>query len=77
MVITNPKPYCPICGAQMVLRQPRPGSMKHFEQFWGCSQYPNCWGKRNIDPETGSPIEDEYDEADLGDEDPCTDWGRD
>lgn len=76
MVIIKPEPYCPCCGARMVLRRPKPGSYNKFDPFWGCSQYPDCHGKRNIDPETGLPIIEEEEEAELGDEDPHTDWGR-
>jgi DNA topoisomerase-1 len=52
---THPKPYCPECGAQMVLRKPK----KHqdYDPFWGCSQYPECRGSRNIQ-EDGTPEED-------------------
>lgn len=79
MVITKPKPYCPICGGRMVLRRPKLGTPKYgqFDAFWGCSQYPDCHGKRNIDPETGEAIIEEDEEAILGEEDPYTDWGRD
>ncbi len=48
---THPKPYCPKCGAQMILRRPK--SHQDWKPFWGCSQFPNCTGSRNIDPETG------------------------
>lgn len=37
----------------MVLREPRPGAPR-FDPFYGCSQYPECKGARNID-ENGNP----------------------
>jgi ssDNA-binding Zn-finger/Zn-ribbon topoisomerase 1 len=39
----------------MVLRKPK----KHqdYDPFWGCSQYPECRGSRNIQ-EDGTPEED-------------------
>jgi ssDNA-binding Zn-finger/Zn-ribbon topoisomerase 1 len=58
-MITKPEPYCPICGAKMILRRPKPGpNMPNWSPFWGCGRYPDCHGKRNIDPETGEPEED-------------------
>jgi ssDNA-binding Zn-finger/Zn-ribbon topoisomerase 1 len=55
---TKPVPYCPNedCGAQMVLRRPR--QYQDWEPFWGCSQYPECKGARDIG-EDGKPIFDE------------------
>lgn len=53
---TNPEPYCPDCGGRMKLRRPPPG--KDWRPFWGCSQFPDCKGKRQID-DAGLPIEDE------------------
>jgi ssDNA-binding Zn-finger/Zn-ribbon topoisomerase 1 len=53
---TEPKPYCPDCGAQMRLRRPRTG--QNWKAFWGCSQYPECRGIRNID-ENGDPESDD------------------
>lgn len=55
---TKPEPYCPNpdCGAKMVLRRPK--SYQDWEPFWGCSEYPECRGTRNITddglPETDS-----------------------
>ena len=49
---TKPVPYCPDCGAQMVLRIPR--GNKQFDPFWGCSRFPDCRGSRNILP-NGKP----------------------
>ena len=48
---TKPEPYCPECGAMMVLRRPR----KHQEwsPFWGCGRWPNCDRTRKIDFTTG------------------------
>lgn len=41
----------------MILR--RPGPRAAWTPFWGCRNYPDCHGKRYIDPETGKPEEDE------------------
>lgn len=65
---TYPVPYCPDCGAKMMLRRPRPS--QDWPAFWGCSQFPNCRGKRGID-EDGKP---EMDEADR--EHPIEEWER-
>ena len=46
---TFPKPYCPACGAQMVLRRPKPSQI--WQPFWGCSQWPGCEGTRNVSSE--------------------------
>jgi len=43
---TKPEPYCPACGAKMVLRRPK--SHQNFDVFWGCSQYPDCKGSREV-----------------------------
>lgn len=55
-----PPPYCPLCGAKMVLRRPRAG--QDWPPFWGCSQWPDCQGKREIG-EDGRPEMDEIDEC--------------
>jgi ssDNA-binding Zn-finger/Zn-ribbon topoisomerase 1 len=54
---THPKPYCPECGAQMVLRKPRQGQT--WKAFWSCSLWTvdRCPGKRQIQ-EDGTPEED-------------------
>ena len=52
----RPVPYCPECGAMMVLRRPKRG--RAWEPFWGCSRYPNCFGTRRILPD-GCPEEDD------------------
>lgn len=50
----DPWPYCPKCGAKMVLRS------RHSDgkRFWGCFQFPDCKGSRNIAPD-GEPETDE------------------
>lgn len=58
VIITHPEPACPICGAKMVLRRPRPP--KDFRPFWGCGQFPDCKGTRNIRSD-GRPESDDYD----------------
>jgi ssDNA-binding Zn-finger/Zn-ribbon topoisomerase 1 len=53
---TKPEPYCPLCGAKMALRRPK--KHQEWQPFWGCSQYPECTGARNIG-EDGKPEIDE------------------
>jgi restriction system protein len=36
-------PHCPQCGAQMALRTAKTGK-NAGQQFWGCTQYPDCKG---------------------------------
>ena len=43
---TKPEPYCPECGARMILRRPR--RSQDWTAFWGCPEYPECRGSRNI-----------------------------
>jgi len=54
---TKPIPHCPVCGAKMVLKRPHPQSRTQFKPFWGCSEYPDCRGTRNIGPD-GKPEDD-------------------
>ena len=54
---TEPAPYCPSCGARMVLRKPRQD--QDWEPFWGCALYPACKGTRQIG-EDGKPEEDTF-----------------
>lgn len=66
----KPEPYCPECGGRMVLRRPKPNTNQMWRPFWGCSSYPDCFGKRQIldngEPETDQDIEDAaYDEEDI------------
>ena len=56
IIQTKPEPYCPDCGGRMVLWRPPPG--KDWRPCWGCSQYPDCLGKRQIDDD-GLPEKDE------------------
>jgi ssDNA-binding Zn-finger/Zn-ribbon topoisomerase 1 len=54
---TAPAPWCPDCGAKMVLK--RPGKYQDWEPFWGCSEYKyGCRGTRQIGPD-GKPIIEE------------------
>ena len=55
-VQTKPRPYCPRCGARMKLRRPK--RYQKFDAFWGCSDYPDCRGARNIGKD-GKPETDE------------------
>ena len=52
---TKPAPACPECGSQMKLR--RPGPRDRWEPFWGCADFPDCRGTRQIMAD-GSPEED-------------------
>jgi len=52
---TKPEPYCPDCGALMRLRKPK--AKQSWDAFWGCSQYPDCKGTRQIG-ENGKPYSD-------------------
>jgi DNA topoisomerase-3 len=52
---TKPEPYCPECGARMVLRRPKPSQV--FDPFWGCSQYPDCKGTRSVKDVNEEPPE--------------------
>lgn len=53
---TKPEPSCPYCGQKMVLR--RPGPYNSWPSFWGCPNYPDCQGTREIMPD-GIPEEDD------------------
>ena len=53
----------------MALRKPKAGG-KDFKPFWGCSDYPDCRGTRNImesgKPETDVELEwEQYDSDDM------------
>jgi|GEM_PF-446646 len=39
--------HCPKCEATMVWREPKPG--KNWTPFWGCSRYPQCYGRLQED----------------------------
>ena len=54
---TKPEPYCPVCGSRMRLKRPK--SHQQWKAFWGCPEWPDCDGTRNVDPETGEPIQDD------------------
>jgi hypothetical protein len=42
-VSANQSPRCPKCDSEMILRTAKSGA-NAGNQFWGCSQYPNCRG---------------------------------
>ncbi|MCH5222591.1 MAG: four helix bundle suffix domain-containing protein [Muribaculaceae bacterium] len=46
--VANNSPQCPDCGKPMMRRMQKKGYLQGRE-FWGCSDYPNCRGIRNID----------------------------
>jgi len=68
VIITKPEPYCPSCGARMVLRRPKPN--QKWKPFWGCSQFPDCHGTRNINPDGTPQDDDDYDDYDEDDSHP-------
>lgn len=41
-------PQCPLCGKPMLRRMIRKGTHSG-EEFWGCSDYPNCRGTRRME----------------------------
>ena len=43
---TENSPSCPNCGSSMVKRTAKKG-VNAGRYFWGCSSFPNCYGKRN------------------------------
>ena len=45
-------PDCPKCGSEMVRRTARTGR-NAGNDFWGCSEYPECTGTREISSATG------------------------
>lgn len=51
---TEPKPKCPECYAEMVLRYRKSDN----KPFWGCNDFPECRGTRNIKAD-GTPEEDD------------------
>lgn len=61
---TKPEPACPRCGAKMILRKPKEGQT--FKAFWGCGDFPNCKGTRQIGddgrPESMDDEEEEWGE---------------
>lgn len=57
---TKPEPYCPGCGARMALRRPR--ANQDWEAFWGCSQYPQCKGSRDILSDGTPDLDDDLDD---------------
>lgn len=57
VIQTEPKPYCPDCGAQMRLKEPK--RHQHWDAFWGCSEWPDCKGSREI-MDDGKPEMDEH-----------------
>jgi len=58
-------PYCPMCGAVMVKRIPKAGAYKKFKPFWGCIQYPDCKGMRDLFGQAGADDEWWYVEGEL------------
>ena len=44
--VANHAPLCPLCGKPMLRRMQKRGQMQG-QEFWGCSDYPNCRGIRH------------------------------
>lgn len=55
---TKPEPSCPECGAKMKLR--KPGLGQHWKAFWGCPDYPECRGTREIMSDGTPEPDDEF-----------------
>ena len=47
LTAVNAEPACPECNAKMVKRTATRGA-RVGKKFWGCPNYPNCTGIRNI-----------------------------
>jgi len=46
-MLTTGAPFCPVCQSRMVMRKATRGT--HVgKQYWGCSRYPDCRGKRRL-----------------------------
>ncbi len=45
---TASPPDCPQCGSKMVLRTASKGASRG-QRFWGCPNYPRCWGIRRCE----------------------------
>ncbi len=58
VIRTEPKPWCPECGARMNLRRPK--QTQNWPPFWGCSEYPDCLGSRDILLDGKPDYSDEY-----------------
>lgn len=43
---------CPECGLEMVRR-----TNKYGKSFWGCRDYPNCKGTRNVDGDSRDEVD--------------------
>ncbi len=46
--VSPDSPLCPVCGSGMRLRTAKSGK-NAGSQFWGCTQYPNCCGTREVE----------------------------
>jgi len=45
-VMAGSPPGCPKCGKPLVLRTNGKGGRPLAKPFWGCSDFPRCWGKQ-------------------------------
>jgi ssDNA-binding Zn-finger/Zn-ribbon topoisomerase 1 len=59
---TKPEPTCPDCGAKMILRYPPEGAS--WKTFWGCMDYPDCKGARDILSDGTPAMDEEWDSDD-------------
>jgi ssDNA-binding Zn-finger/Zn-ribbon topoisomerase 1 len=55
---TDPKPRCPTCNKKMKLREPK--QTEYFQPYWYCSQYPDCFGRRDILYDGRPDFSDDY-----------------
>ena len=53
---SNNIPKCPKCGADMLKKDVKKGKFQGYE-FYGCSKYPKCKGKRNLE---GNELNDNF-----------------
>lgn len=47
LYVTTGVPFCPVCQNRMVKRTATRGA-NAGKEFWGCSRYPDCTGKRPV-----------------------------
>ena len=60
-IVTYLVPYCPKCGAQMVVRRPTKKGAE-WDPFWGCARFPDCKGTIQIGKDGRPELPDDYNE---------------
>jgi ssDNA-binding Zn-finger/Zn-ribbon topoisomerase 1 len=58
LIQNEPQPWCAECGKPMKLREPK--STEYFKPYWYCSEYPHCFGRRDILYDGRPDYSDEY-----------------